>query len=92
MVKIGEPLFTGVSQKEIFAEKSNQFDYFAPEFKQHVSQPESYANLIKTDVWTFGILFFKMVYGDIPIFDKEKHPIFPISTQNTVSDRVKKLI
>jgi hypothetical protein len=42
-------------------------------------------------VWGFGMLFFFLIFGEPPIFDAEKKPLFP-QFSGDISARVKNLI
>ena len=40
------------------------------------------AILERVDIWSFGMVFFKLLYGDTPQFDLDKKPLFPLTTSN----------
>jgi hypothetical protein len=53
-------------------------DYFAPEIKKSaMDKDNSKIYLDKSDIWSWGALFFKQLYSETPIFDLQGHPNFP---------------
>ncbi|EAR84109.2 kinase domain protein (macronuclear) [Tetrahymena thermophila SB210] len=92
MIKIGEPLIISSITEQKFQENREIFDYFAPEYKQDVGIYDPRADLHKVDIWSFGMIFYKMVFGDIPIFDLNQKPIFSQSSNQYISERVRNII
>lgn len=43
-------------------------DFFAPEYKRDLLEKDPNANLTKADVWSYGMLYYTVLYGD-PQFD-----------------------
>jgi serine/threonine protein kinase len=43
-------------------------DFFAPELKQDLLNKDPNADLSKSDVWSYGMLYYTVLYGD-PQFD-----------------------
>ena len=57
-------------------------DFFAPEFKQDANIINKDSFLERVDVWSFGMIFYKLLFGEVPVFDLEKKPIFPQYSNN----------
>ncbi len=57
-------------------------DFFAPEYKKNSSINDPKAFLERSDIWSFGVIFYRLLYGEMPIFDLQGQPIFPKKPAN----------
>jgi hypothetical protein len=63
-LKIGEPLNLSEAAQTQLANDYSQMDYFAPEYKKDLGENDPNANLSKADVWSYGMLYYTVLYGD----------------------------
>ena len=61
-IKLREPGLLSPSVEGRLAEKKGFIDYFAPELKENLEMVE----LDKSDMWSFGVLFFFMLNKEFP--------------------------
>ena len=66
MARIGEPMLLN---EAVLSEKKSMIDILAPECKQIAESMSGRYDYPKGDIWNFGILLYKMIYGEDPIFD-----------------------
>ncbi|KAL4433209.1 hypothetical protein ABPG74_010904 [Tetrahymena malaccensis] len=75
-LKIGEPLNLSQNAEVALSQQHQQMDFFAPEYKRDLVEQDPNAKLDKADVWSYGMLYYTILYGDLQ-FDQFKNPKFP---------------
>ena len=90
-LKLGEPLIFNEKAERKLRDNKSILDYFAPELKKNAMQSDPFANLERADLWSYGMIFYKLLFGETPIFDLNQHPIFP-KKQTNISLRNRNLI
>lgn len=66
-LKVREPGLLSPSLEKRLVEGKNIIDYFAPELKQNLEMVQ----LDKSDMWSYGVLYYFLISGNLPIANQQ---------------------
>lgn len=66
-IKIREPGMLAPSVEKRLIDGKNTIDFFAPELKENLEMVQ----LDKSDMWSYGVLYYYLLSGKLPVSDEE---------------------